>query len=70
MSERFHLKASWEEVKERLKENDANLSDADLQYEPEREEDLLQRLADRYKKSPEEIRRYIESISENQDLAG
>jgi hypothetical protein len=70
MSQRLNLNASWDEVKERLKENDVSLTDEDLQYEPGREEELLERLARHSQKSPEEIRKYVESISANEDRAG
>ena len=70
MSQRLNLNASWDEVKERLKENDVSLTDEDLQYEPGREEELLERLARHSHKSPDEIRKYVESISSNEDRAG
>lgn len=70
MTEQLRLRASWEEVKERLKENDVNLTDEDLQYEPGSEDVLLERLSQRSNKSPQEIRDYIESISSNEDRAG
>ena len=70
MSEQLRLRTSWEEVKERLKENDVSLTDEDLEYEPGSEEVLLERLSQRSNKSPQEIRDYIESISSNEDRAG
>ena len=70
MSQQLNLKASWEEVKERLKENDVSLTDDDLTYERGREQELIERLARHSNKSPDEIRRYIESISANEDRAG
>jgi len=48
----FKLEASWEKVKERMKENDINLTDADLEYEPGKEEELLQRI---FKMAPQSI---------------
>ena len=35
------LETPWEEVKERLKANDINLTDEDLDYDPGQEEELL-----------------------------
>lgn len=70
MAENLNLRASWDEVKERLKENDVNLTDDDLQYAPGQEDELLKRLSQKQGKSPEEIREYIESISANEDRAG
>lgn len=70
MGEKLNLRASWDEVKERLKENDVNLTDDDLQYEPGGEDALLDSLAKKSNKSREEVRKYIESISANEDRAG
>ena len=66
----FRLHAPWEEVKELLKENDINLTDEDLHYEPGKESELLQRLHKKMNKTPEEIKAYIESISSNRGIAG
>ena len=64
------LEAPWEEVRERMKDNDITLTDADLEYEPGKEEDLLNRLQKVMNKSREQVIAYIESISSNKDLAG
>ena len=64
------LQAPWETVKERMKENDINLTDADLHYEPGKEEDLLQRLEKLMNKPRQQVIAYIESISSNEDMAG
>ncbi|MBO9572597.1 MAG: general stress protein CsbD [Chitinophagaceae bacterium] len=70
MHNRLNLKSSWHEVKERLKENDIDLSDEDLEYEPGKEEELLKRLEIKMNKSRGEIIQYIESISANESKAG
>ena len=64
------LEAPWEEVKERLKDNDITLTDEDLEYTPGREEELVERLERKMNKPREQVIAYIESISSNQDLAG
>lgn len=64
------LEAPWEEVKEKLKDNDLRLTDADLEYEPGKEEELLARLEKIMNKSRGQVIAYIESISSNKDLAG
>ena len=64
------LEAPWEEVKEKLKDNDLRLTDADLEYEPGKEEELLARLGKVMNKPRNLIIAYIESISSNRDLAG
>jgi hypothetical protein len=66
----LRLKIPWEIVKERMKENDSNLTDEDLEYTPGKEEELIQRLEKIMNRSHDEIVAYIESISSNEDLAG
>ena len=66
----FKLETSWEVVKEKMKDNDINLTDADLEYEPGMEEELLQRLEKIMNKPRLQIIAYIESLSANKDLAG
>ena len=64
------LQAPWEKVKERMKENDINLTDEDLEYTPGKEEELIQRLEKIMNRSHDQVIAYIESISSNEDLAG
>jgi hypothetical protein len=66
----LNLQSPWEEVKERLKENDLSLTDEDLDYEPGKEDVLLDRLQQKMKKDKDVIREYIESISANTDKSG
>lgn len=68
--DKLNLKSPWPEVRERMKENDINLTDQDLEYSPGKEEELLERLAGKMNKSKEEVREYIESISGNEDKSG
>jgi len=63
------LDAPWEEVKERMKENDFTLTDEDLDYEPGHEDELLEHLAKKMGKSKEAVKGYIESISANRGKA-
>jgi uncharacterized protein YjbJ (UPF0337 family) len=70
MVQQLNLRTPWHEVKEKLKENDVNLTDEDLEYEPGREEQLLERLQEKMHKDKEEIRRYIESVASNESKAG
>ena len=69
-SKKLNLQASWEEVKEKLKENDHRLTDADLKYTVGNEDELLDRLEKVTGRSREQIIAYIESISSNSGLAG
>ena len=66
----FKLAAPWKMVKERMKENNIDLSDKDLEYIPGQEEELLQRLEKKMNRSRDQVIAYIESISSNEDLAG
>ncbi|MBL7698955.1 MAG: general stress protein CsbD [Chitinophagaceae bacterium] len=68
--EKLNLRSPWPEVRERLKENDMNLTDQDLEYRPGEEDQLLERLSGKLNKSKKEVREYIESISSNEDKAG
>ena len=64
------LDAAWEDVKEKMKENDHRLTDDDLDYLPGQEEELLQKLEKKMNKSREQVIAYIESIASNTHLAG
>ena len=66
----LRLKIPWEIVKERLKENDINLTDEDLEYIPGKEEELIQRLEKVMNRSRAQVIAYIESIASNENLAG
>ena len=66
----INLQASWDEVKERMKENDPSLTDIDLIYVPGHEEELLLHLEKIMNKTRPEVIAYIESISSNEHLAG
>jgi len=69
MAEQFKLHAPWEEVKEKLKEVNIQLTDEDLQYTPGQEEQLLQRLAKKLRKEPADIKALIESVSSTRGIA-
>jgi hypothetical protein len=70
MDNKLNLRSSWEDVKEKLKENDAELSDADLEYTPGQEDLLFERLGAKMNKPIADIKEYIESISANKSKAG
>jgi uncharacterized protein YjbJ (UPF0337 family) len=66
----FNLQSSWDDVKEKMKENDHTITDDDLEYIPGNEEELVKRLEKIMGKSREQVIAYIESISSNNGLAG
>jgi len=67
---KLRLQAPWETVKERMKENDVNLTDEDLEYIPGKEEELIKRLEKVMNRSRAQVIAYIESIASNENLAG
>jgi len=69
MGMKLKLEAPWEEVKEKMKENNINLTDEDLVYEPGKEEELLTRLAAKMNRTPQQVKDLVESISYNKGLA-
>ena len=63
------LQAPWEEVKELLKEVNTDLTDEDLEYGPNGERALIERLAKKMNKSEHYVKDWIESVSSNRGLA-
>jgi uncharacterized protein YjbJ (UPF0337 family) len=63
------LQKPWDEVKEDLKETNIELTDEDLDYEPGKEDQLLNRLEKKLKLSKERVKELIESISYNEGKA-
>jgi hypothetical protein len=64
------LCAPWEEVKEKIKEINIELTDEDLEYEEGNPDILLERLAIKLKRSKEQVKAFIESISYTDGIAG
>jgi hypothetical protein len=60
------LSAPWEQVKERLKEVNAQLNDEDLDYKPGEEMALLERLAKKIGRNTDHVKAWIESVSANE----
>lgn len=69
MDTQLKLEAPWEEVKEKLKEVNSDLSDEDLVYEPGQESALLERLAKKMNRDVPSIKAWIESVSFNKGVA-
>jgi transcription termination factor NusB len=66
----FDPDSSWEEVKEKIKEVHLDITDADLDFKPGKEDELFERLALKFHKNKQEIKNWIESISSNKTIAG
>ena len=69
-TQKLRLSSPWEEVREKLKETNIDLTDEDLEYEPGKEDELLERLQNKINKPKEEIRVLIESLDVNSGKAG
>ena len=59
---KLQFKGSWNEVKGKLKQKYAELTDDDLTFAEGKEDELLGRLQKRLGKSKDEIRREIEEF--------
>jgi uncharacterized protein YjbJ (UPF0337 family) len=59
---RLQFKGSWNEIKGKLKQKYAELTDDDLTFAEGKEEELLGRLQQRLGKTKEEVRREIEEV--------
>jgi uncharacterized protein YjbJ (UPF0337 family) len=59
---KLKMRGSWNEVKGKLKQKYADLTDDDLMFAEGKEEELFGRLQQRLGKSKEEIRKEIEKI--------
>lgn len=62
MSE-LRIEGNWDEVKRKLKEKYAVLTDKDLEYEKDNEEELLHHLQERLGKSKEEVKTLLQDLS-------
>ena len=56
------VKGDWNQVKGKLKQQYADLTDNDLLFEEGKEDELLGRLQTKLGKSKEEVRRIIEEL--------
>ena len=70
--DKYHLKldAPWDEVKERLKEVQCDLTDDDLDYQPGDDQRFLEKLAAKLNKDVFFVKGWIESVSYNKGIAG
>ena len=61
----LQLEKPWNLVKEKMMEHNTDLTDADLNYEKGKDDELLDRLAKKMNRSKQEIKEWIESLSFN-----
>ena len=60
--EKQQLKGTWNEVKGKLKQKYADLTDDDLKYEEGKDDELYVRLQQRLGKTKEDIKREIDNL--------
>lgn len=66
----LNLKSTWEELKDKLKETNIDLTDADLDLKEGDENEFLTRISHKLNKTPEEVKALIESIAATNNIAG
>ena len=59
---KLKFNGSWNEVKGKMKQQYANLTDDDLLYQEGKEDELLGRLQKKIGKSKDELKSWIESL--------
>ena len=65
-----NLNINWDQVKEKIKESNINITDSDLVLINGKEEELFESLGKKLNKSKQEIKDWIQSISTTQSIAG
>jgi hypothetical protein len=65
----FNLQAPWEEIKEKLKEVNVELTDEDLRYEPGKEAELIDRLSKKMRKDAKQVKDFIEGVASTKSIA-
>jgi hypothetical protein len=70
MEQPINTESFWEEVKEKIKETNPDITDADLNHDPGREDEMYVKLSQKLHKSFQEVKDWIESIASNKSIAG
>jgi uncharacterized protein YjbJ (UPF0337 family) len=60
--DKLELKGKWNEMKGKIKQANANLTDDDLQYEEGKDDELLGRMQQKLGKSRDEVVKWIKSL--------
>jgi len=61
-SEEFKLRGNWNELKGKIKQQYANLTDDDLQYEEGKDDELVGKIQKKIGKTKEEVINWIQSL--------
>ncbi|MGN6435707.1 MAG: CsbD family protein [Agriterribacter sp.] len=59
---KLNLKGNWNEVKGKIKQKYANLTDDDLLYEEGKDDELLGRIQKKVGETKEKVKEWIESL--------
>jgi uncharacterized protein YjbJ (UPF0337 family) len=61
-STKLKLKGTWNEIKGKVKQQHANLTDDDLQYEEGKDDELVGRIQQKIGKTKDEVISWIQSL--------
>jgi uncharacterized coiled-coil DUF342 family protein len=70
MEKFIKLNSSWDEVKEKIKETNPDISDSDLILDHGNEEAIFKTLSNKLNKSETEVKEWVKSVSSNKTIAG
>ena len=70
MEKFIKLNSSWDDVKEKIKELNPEITDSDLVLDHGNEEVLFETLSKKLNKSKVDVKAWIESVSYNKEIAG
>jgi hypothetical protein len=70
MEKFINLNSSWDEVKEKIKETNPDISDSDLILDHGNEEAVFDTLSKKLHKSVTETKEWVKSVSANKMIAG
>jgi hypothetical protein len=70
MEKFIKLNSSWDDVKEKIKETNPEITDSDLVLNHGNEEELFENLSKKLHMSVDEVKVWIESVSDNKSIAG
>ena len=70
MEKFLKLNSSWDDVKEKIKEINPEITDADLVLDHGNEEKVFEILSKKLHKSVDEVKAWIESVSATKTIAG
>ena len=70
MEKFIKLNSSWDEVKEKIKETNPEITDSDLVLDHANEEEVFAKLSRKLHMSVDQVKAWIESVSANKTIAG